>query len=115
MKKLAIVLSVAVLPLLAVQAPAEAYTRGGDIYVMVAVDGNNCATAEWPKGNQLTFCDRDSTTQTNVQPGDRFGVKVRSYSGFRVGCAVMDVESGETLIERYADGNETANCMMRAE
>lgn len=93
---------------------ADAYTRGGDVLVTVAVSDGYCATVTWPKGTTTTTCDSDGTYQRDIQPGDTFGAKIVSYSGGGVACRVRDVESNKILDEEHAGPGETANCMLHA-
>ncbi|MBD0024258.1 MULTISPECIES: hypothetical protein [Gordonia] len=93
---------------------AGTYTRGGDVLVTVAVSDGSCATVTWPKDTTRTICDSYQVYQHNIQPGDRFGAKIVSYTGGGVACTVRDVESGGLIGEDSAGPGYTANCMYNA-
>lgn len=98
-------------------APATAtpgkYTLHGDVLVTLATAGG-CATATWPRGNTSTECGVYQVTQHNVEPGDWFGVSVKSYSGAAVSCSVLDIETGDRIYRDSAGSYETANCIRHA-
>lgn len=99
-------------PASAVATPGK-YTLHGDVLVTLATAGG-CATATWPRGNTSTECNVYQGTQHNIEPGDWFGVSVKSYSGAAVSCSVLDIKTGDRIYSDSAGPYETADCIRHA-